>query len=117
MSELCPLCKTPISETEIVDCDRDDHTRDCRLYLYLCANGHRLRDEHWNQAQLRARRDAICPVCSRTANSTCNCNIKSYTCEADHKWHIDRVTGEKKLGNGHARDRRRDPHDPEFFFE
>lgn len=103
MSELCPLCETPISETEIVDCDRDDHTRDCRLYLYLCAKGHKLRDQHLNQAQLRAKRDAICPLCSRTAVGTCNCAIRSYVCEQSHEWHIDPASGEKKLGDGHAR--------------
>lgn len=102
MSELCPLCALPISNTEIIDCDRPDiHTPDCKLYLYLCPSGHKLRDRHWNQAQLNSKRNATCPVCSRPACGFCNCSIRSYTCEIGHKWHIDKQTGEKKLGSGH----------------
>lgn len=87
MSELlCPMCKIPISQTEVHDCERRDiHATDCRLYIYLCANGHRLKQLHFS----KTKNDRTCCSCEREAS------MISYRCTAGHTWNIDPKTGER----------------------
>lgn len=44
--------------------------------------------------------DQTCPVCKKTAISTCNCGFSDKRCENGHIWYTDR-TGKVKKGNPH----------------